>query len=236
MESETYAYTDEDETLEAALPDPDFKIAKCRKFISHYHHCLQSIAYINTLEKLKEDDFIEKKVYLPPKFPKEKKTLILDLDETLVHCDEDLSKPKQIQIPIKFAGGEVVDCGVTLRPFAREFVALMSQFFEIVIFTASHSCYANIILNLIDPENRYVNYRLFRESCIETEEGIFIKDLRILANRDPDNIILVDNACYSYAFQLHNGVPIVPFFFEEYDTQLVELSGFLLSLAGVSQS
>lgn len=128
-----------------------------------------------------------------------------------------------------------MDCGVTLRPFAREFIALMSQFYEIVIFTASHSCYANIVLNLLDPENRYVNYRLFRESCIQTTEGIFLKDLRILANRDLDNMILVDNACYSYASQLHNGVPIVPFFFEEEDTQLIELSSFLLELIGVKE-
>jgi CTD small phosphatase-like protein 2 len=106
-ENENYAYTEEED-----LVDIQDLLTKQelydRKFLSHYHHCLQSIAYINTLEKLNEDDFVEKKVYLPPKSHKSKKTLILDLDETLVHCDEDLTRPKQLQLPIKFTGGEVV--------------------------------------------------------------------------------------------------------------------------------
>lgn len=233
-ESDSYAYTDEDDS-----PEADLKLTKeerkNKKFLGHYHHCLQSIAYINTLEKLNEDDFIEKKVYLPPKSQKWKKTIILDLDETLVHCDEDLSKPKQMQIPIKFTGGEIVDCGVTIRPFAKEFIALVSQFFEIVVFTASHSCYANMILNLLDPNHEFITYRMFRDSCIETEEGIFVKDLRIFANRNIEDIIIVDNACYSYAFQITNGIPIVPFFFNQEDTQLIELSNFLMSLVGVRE-
>jgi CTD small phosphatase-like protein 2 len=140
-----------------------------------------------------------------------------------------------MQIPIKFTGGEIVDCGVTIRPFAREFLALMSQFFEVVIFTASHSCYANMILNLLDPENEFITFRMFRESCIETEEGIFVKDLRIFANRNIEDVLIVDNACYSYAFQINNGVPIVPFFFEPLDTQLIELTNFLLSLVGIKE-
>lgn len=232
-ESENYAYTEEEDIVENQDQMTKDEIYN-KKFLSHYHHCLQSIAYISTLEKLNEDDFIEKKVYLPPKSHKWKKTLILDLDETLVHCDEDLSKPKQMQIPIKFTGGEIVDCGVTIRPFAKEFIALMSQFFEVVVFTASHSCYANMILNLLDPQNEFITYRMFRESCIETEEGIFVKDLRIFANRNIDDVFIVDNACYSYAFQISNGIPIVPFFFEKEDTQLIELSNFLLSMVGIN--
>jgi CTD small phosphatase-like protein 2 len=112
----------------------------------------------------------------------------------------------------------------------------MSQFFEIVIFTASHSCYANTILNILDPQNEFITYRMFRESCIETEEGIFVKDLRIFANRNIGEIFIVDNACYSYAFQMSNGIPIIPFFFEENDTQLIELSNFLLSLVNISET
>lgn len=41
---------------------------------------------------------------------------------------------------------------------------------------------------------------------------MFIKDLRIFGNRNLDNIVLVDNAPYSYYFQLSNGIPILPFY------------------------
>lgn len=41
---------------------------------------------------------------------------------------------------------------------------------------------------------------------------MYIKDLRIFTNRDLDNIVLIDNAPYSYFFQLENGIPILPFY------------------------
>lgn len=200
---------------------------KKNPYFNHFHHCLQSIAFVSTLDQLPDDEFLEKKVYLPPKKNKFKKTLILDLDETLVHCSEDLTKPSDFKTPIKFTGGEVINFGVTIRPYAIEFLELMSEFFEIVIFTASHACYANIILNILDPENQFITYRMFRDSCIETEERIFIKDLRIFGNRNFENMVIVDNACYSYCFQLENGIPIVPYFNGKKDTELIELAAFL---------
>ena len=199
-------------------------------FYLHFKYTLRSMEYIQTLEPLPEDDFLEKKVYLPPKRNPKLKTLILDLDETLVHCDEDITQPYDLLVPIKFTGGDVVQCGVSIRPFAKEFLKNMSLFFEIVIFTASHSCYANKILGLLDPDNKYIVYRLFRESCIETEEGIYIKDLRIFANRKLDELIIVDNAFFSYGFQIDNGVPIVPFMTDKGDTQLRELTEFLVGI------
>lgn len=99
-----------------------------------------------------------------------------------------------------------------------------------MIFTASHSCYANEVLNVLDPENKYISYRLYRESCIKTEDGIFIKDLRVFGNRQLKDILLVDNAFYSYGFQITNGVPVLPFFNNKQDTELKSLEEFLLSI------
>jgi len=65
---------------------------------------------------------------------------------------------------------------------------------------------------LIDPEGTLINFRLYREHCFETNEGIFIKDLRVIRNRDLKDLILVDNSVYSFGFQLDNGVPIIPYF------------------------
>lgn len=100
-----------------------------------------------------------------------------------------------------------------------------------MIFTASHSCYANVVLNILDPNNEFITYRLFRDQCLQTNEGIFIKDLRIIANRSLDNMLIVDNATYSFGFQLENGIPVVPFYDSPADTELKDLMAYLRKLA-----
>jgi CTD small phosphatase-like protein 2 len=47
---------------------------------------------------------------------------------------------------------------------------------------------------------------------------MYIKDLRIFSNRDISKIVLVDNAAHSFYFQLANGIPIVPYYFNKKDT------------------
>ena len=74
----------------------------------------------------------------------------------------------------------------------------MAKHFEVVVFTASHSCYANVVLNNL-PGGSVISHRLFRESCVE-KDGVFIKDLRIFKNRDMKNIVIVDNAPHSFAY------------------------------------
>ena len=44
------------------------------------------------------------------------------------------------------------------------------------------------------------DYRLYRDHCIKTNEGIYIKDLRILKNKNLCNVIIVDNAVYSFGY------------------------------------
>jgi CTD small phosphatase-like protein 2 len=107
----------------------------------------------------------------------------------------------------------------------------MSKVYEVMIFTASHSCYANVVLNILDPDNEYITYRLFRDQCLQTNEGIFIKDLRIIANRHLENMLIVDNATYSFGFQLENGIPVIPFYDSPQDTELLDLMDYLRKLA-----
>ena len=84
---------------------------------------------------------------------------------------------------------------------------------------------------MIDPEGTLINFRLYREHCFQTEEGIFIKDLRVIRNRDLKDMILVDNSVYSFGFQLDNGVPIIPYFNDPNDRELVYLAQYVLSLS-----
>ncbi len=48
----------------------------------------------------------------------------------------------------------------------------MSKLFEVVVFTASHGCYANVVLDHIDPSGTMIAHRLFREKCIQTDSKV----------------------------------------------------------------
>lgn len=132
-------------------------------------------------------------------------------------------------MPIKFPTGEVIEAGINIRPHAVELLRNLSKNFEIIVFTASHSCYANVVLNHLDPEGRYIAHRLFREHCYPATEGVFVKDLRVL-NRDLSQTVLVDNAAYSYAYQVDNGIPIIPYYEGKIDFELKALQGYLESM------
>lgn len=68
---------------------------------------------------------------------------------------------------------------------------------------------------------------------MQTEEGLFVKDLRILANRQLKDVLLVDNAAYSFGYQIENGVPIIPFYDNYEDKELKYLTSYLKIFADV---
>lgn len=84
-------------------------------------------------------------------------------------------------------------------------------------------------MDYLDPHGQYVHHRLFRESCVVTDEGIYIKDLRILGNRNLQDCVLVDNAAYSFGYQVENGIPIIPFYDNKEDQELKHLIPYLKS-------
>ena len=83
-----------------------------------------------------------------------------------------------------------------------------------------------MVLDYLDPKGDLVHHRLFREHCYETVGGTYVKDLRVL-NRDLSQVVLVDNAAYSYAFQLDNAIPILPYYQGKNDFELKALQHYL---------
>lgn len=158
----------------------------------------------------------------------------MDLDETLIHCNQNSSIPSDVKLPIRFPSGDLLEAGINIRPYAREFLEELSKHFEVIIFTASHSCYANVVLDHLDPHKRWIQHRLYRDSCISTPEGLYVKDLRVFANRDLRDLVLVDNAAYSFSCQIENGIPIIPYYDNKADTELKSLINYLKSLAYTS--
>jgi CTD small phosphatase-like protein 2 len=166
------------------------------------------------------------KICLPPK-PKHMKdlvTLTLDLDETLVHCSIEPIPNPDIIFPVSFQGTNY-EVYVRKRPHLDHFLQKVSKLFEVVVFTASQKVYADKLLDLIDPQKSLIRNRLFREACL-CVQGNFVKDLSVL-DRDLKKTVLVDNSPHAYAYNVNNGIPIISWFDDENDTELLKLLDFL---------
>ena len=183
-----------------------------------------------------ERTFYNKKKFLLPEKTSNKKTLVLDLDETLVHSvggveNNEGEIPQHdfiIQIPQN--NNLSHDVHVMVRPHVEEFLERMSKRYELVIFTASISKYANPLLNIVDKMN-YVPFRLFREHCTLINTA-FVKDLNLLG-RDVKDIIILDNNPTAYSLNHYNGFPIKSWFDDKNDDELLKICPILEFLSYV---
>lgn len=148
-----------------------------------------------------------------------KKTLVLDLDETLVHSSFTKIDDADFEISIELDGA-TYQVFVRKRPGVDEFMKWIADKFEVVIFTASLAKYADPLLDILDPDE-IVSKRLFREHCVQ-HFGNYVKDLSLLGRRLEDSII-IDNSPFSYMFQPGNAIGITSWFNDQSDNELIEL-------------
>ncbi|GLC42070.1 hypothetical protein PLESTM_001282700 [Pleodorina starrii] len=159
----------------------------------------------------------------------QRKTLVLDLDETLVHSSLEAVDRSDFSFPVVFNGTEH-QVYVRQRPYLRDFMVRVAALFEVVVFTASQRIYAERLLDILDPEQQLVRHRIYRDSCVVVE-GNYLKDLSILG-RDLAHTVIVDNSPQAFGFQVDNGIPIESWYDDDADTELLRLLPFLESLAG----
>jgi RNA polymerase II subunit A small phosphatase-like protein len=155
-----------------------------------------------------------------------RKTLVLDLDETLVHsCFQPVNNADFV-IPIVIEGCKHT-VYVLKRPFVDDFLTEMGKIYEIVVFTASVSLYANPLLDLLDT-NKVISHRLFREHCTFLD-GSYVKDLSRLG-RDLGNSIIVDNSKNCYKLQPENAMASLTWLEDKRDNQLVRMVPYLVRI------
>lgn len=92
---------------------------------------------------------------LPPKAPGlPSHTLVLDLDETLVHCY--LDEPASYDIKFPIHDGESYFVYLCFRPYTFHFLEVMSRYFELIVYTAGIRQYASSICNLFNSDKTLI--------------------------------------------------------------------------------
>ena len=233
----------------------------------NYDNYIQtSLTHISQLRKIRFDYALSnKKIYegVPDytnKIKPDKKILLIDLDETLIHSDFNLEylndKKVKYDTIIKFKDTESdfeenyedyydmrrkklkhelfneekeYKVGVFIRKGAKEFLTEVSKYFVVGIFTASVKAYADAVIDYLDPNKNLIQFRLYRNNCINVNDKIFVKDLRIIKGIDIKDIILLDNSIYSFSAQINNGILVNSFYNDKNDIELYNVLGYLLN-------
>ena len=149
--------------------------------------------------------------------PSKNLTLVLDLDETLMS--------------FIYINNESKEGLLRIRPYLYNFLNLVKEYYEIIIFTAATQNYADPILDNIEVRRgKYFNYRLYREHCSIINND-FIKDISLIG-RDLSKVIIVDNMQQNFKLQKENGILISSFWGEDdNDKVLLQLGRILVSIA-----
>ena len=161
--------------------------------------------------------------YLPtnpeikPPYIKEELTkkfsLVLDLDETLISLDRNKGSKNSKGI-------------LKLRPGLMQFLTKIRKYYEMVVFTSGTKEYADQIIDVIESDEKYFDYRLCREHTLFYNNE-FIKDLSRIG-RPLDKVIIVDNLPQNFRLQKENGIEIKSFFGDDNNDKALDNLGIIL--------
>ncbi|KAK4448256.1 HAD-like domain-containing protein [Podospora aff. communis PSN243] len=181
-----------------------------------------------------------------PGLLKHQKTLILDLDETLIHSMSKggrMSSGHMVEVRLNTTyvgvGGQAsigpqhpILYYVHKRPHCDEFLRRVSKWYNLVVFTASVQEYADPVIDWLEADRKYFSARYYRQHCT-FRHGAFIKDL---SSVEPDlsKVMILDNSPLSYMFHQDNAIPIQGWISDPTDGDLMYLVPFLEGLQYVS--
>ncbi|KAG7109974.1 Nuclear envelope morphology protein 1 like [Verticillium longisporum] len=177
---------------------------------------------------------------------KYQKTLILDLDETLIHSMSKggrMSTGHMVEVRLNQtyvgAGGQTslgpqhpILYWVNKRPYCDDFLRRICKWYNLVVFTASVQEYADPVIDWLESERKFFSARYYRQHCT-FRQGAFIKDL---SSVEPDlsRVMILDNSPLSYMFHQDNAIPIQGWINDPTDNDLLHLVPLLEGLQYVS--
>jgi len=154
---------------------------------------------------------------LPLLPPSDKQTLVLDLDETLVHASSEM--PCVPAVPLMVLGKQL---WLSIRPHAESFLSSLAVHYELVVWTAGVEAYGKAVVKLLDPSGSLISHSLYRQHCTCLGDGIYAKDLSKLG-RDMNSTRIVDNNPVSFSLQPCAGILVPDFVGQREDTFLLQL-------------
>ncbi|CAH0718111.1 unnamed protein product, partial [Brenthis ino] len=150
---------------------------------------------------------------LPPPY-QPKYTLVLEFTDVLVHPDW------SYQTGWRFKK----------RPGVDQFLQTVANSdYEVVIFTSENAFMIWPVLDKLDPENKMISYRLFRDST-HFIDGVHVKNLEGV-NRDLSKVIVVDWNKQATKFQPDNALILKKWKGADDDTALLDLANLLQTIA-----
>ncbi|EMR10299.1 hypothetical protein PNEG_01560 [Pneumocystis murina B123] len=165
-----------------------------------------------------------------PLFPKTlmPKTLILDLDETLIHSLVKGGRIATGHMVEVMLGKHAILYYVHKRPHCDNFLKKVSKWYNVVIFTASVQEYADPVIDWLEKDRKFFKARFYRQHCT-FRNGSYIKDLSIV-HPDLSKVIIIDNSPISYSMHEDNAIPIEGWISDPSDKNLLHLIPFLYGL------
>ncbi|KAL9479709.1 hypothetical protein ACSS6W_004495 [Trichoderma asperelloides] len=172
---------------------------------------------------------------------KQQKTLILDLDETLIHSMSKggrMNSGHMIEVQLNTAtlgmsgqnsvAQHPILYWVNKRPYCDEFLRRICKWFNLVVFTASVQEYADPVIDWLESERKFFSARYYRQHCTY-RQGAYIKDL---SSVEPDlsKVMILDNSPLSYLFHEDNAIPIQGWINDPTDSDLMHLVPLLEGL------
>lgn len=146
---------------------------------------------------------------LPRQNGEKRKTLVLDLDQTLIECLH-LKCERACPPDFTYTDCEGLKANVWRRPHLMHFLQEAAQDFEVVLFTAAAQRHADAVLGVLDPDRRLIQHRLYGHHTVASPQWSWVKDLSRLG-RDLSQTLIVDDCNMAALFQLENWVSIPPF-------------------------
>ncbi|KAL4975441.1 NLI interacting factor-like phosphatase-domain-containing protein [Aspergillus desertorum] len=178
------------------------------------------------------------------------KTLVLDLDETLIHSlakggrmssghmvEVKLATPMLTALspdapPTTLGPQHPILYYVHKRPHCDEFLRKISKWYKLVVFTASVQEYADPVIDWLEQERKYFQARYYRQHCT-LRNGAYIKDLSSI-EPDLSRVMILDNSPMSYIFHEDNAIPIEGWINDPTDNGLLHLIPMLEALQYVT--
>jgi CTD small phosphatase-like protein 2 len=148
-------------------------------------------------------------------------SVILDLDNTLVHST--LSPSRGHDFAFDFSdGGRPATVFVQARPHLRRFLRELSEFADLHLFTAGTADYVWRVLELVDPSREVFRTVLTREDCTPLGPGRYAKDYE-KCGTDMDRTFVVDDNPGYFGKWAAQGFAIEPFVGQPGDAELIRI-------------